>query len=300
MEINHPPAPAHKCGTCDKTFNTVKHLNQHQKIHHQPSFNCTFCGKDFIFLSNLNRHVLGHIGERSFWCDVCEMEFITSEALKRHKKQHNKVKPFKCPHAECSKRFTTVNTLYTHIKKHNPKLFDCFMCSKSFASKRDLLQHVKYHLNEKPFFCSICDEEFSRNYKLKRHLEKGECRKVKEEKSKKNLPVRKNLLKVEETTKHGGVGTQDAAIALVTVENPVDIDKGKAKEGGAVEKPKVIPREMASTTSTDTGGEILSKNSPAPGIRICLVCGETFCGEKAEKKFAMHVVAEKHYLIKKN
>ncbi|KAJ9601254.1 hypothetical protein L9F63_000549, partial [Diploptera punctata] len=66
-------------------------------------------------------------------------------------------KPFKC--SFCNTSFTRKHHLFTHVRTHNnEKLFNCFVCNKSFAlfSRKDILNtYLVIHSGEKPFKCNF-------------------------------------------------------------------------------------------------------------------------------------------------
>ena len=54
--------------------------------------------------------------------------------------------------------------------KTKEKLYSCSLCSKSFFTSNQLLQHTKIHTGNKPHCCSECTKPFARLDHLKRHM----------------------------------------------------------------------------------------------------------------------------------
>ena len=63
---------------------------------------------------------------------------------------------------ECSKPFSQVDHLNTHMKSHSgEKIFVCNGCSKDFSTSGNLKRHMRIHSGEKPFVCRECSKCFS-------------------------------------------------------------------------------------------------------------------------------------------
>lgn len=57
------------------------------------------------------------------------------------------------------------------------KIYDCNLCTRSFARKHDLQRHIRVHTGAKPYYCLNCEKAFARTDALKRHLRMEEaCR----------------------------------------------------------------------------------------------------------------------------
>lgn len=76
---------------------------------------------------------------------------------------------FEC--AECSKKFTRLNSLTEHMQIHNPNNPNiCEMCSKPFCSAKQLRDHQKTHSDYRPWKCEYCNEGFKTKKTLSSHI----------------------------------------------------------------------------------------------------------------------------------
>ena len=49
-------------------------------------------------------------------------------------------------------------------------MYRCGYCSKGFYDKNRLIDHLRVHIEERPFQCPICDKAFKKKFVLKRHM----------------------------------------------------------------------------------------------------------------------------------
>ncbi|CAI9533634.1 unnamed protein product [Staurois parvus] len=105
-------------------------------------------------MSKLLRHKRKHEDDRRYPCPVegCGKSFTRAEHLKGHKITHLGTKPFECPVEGCGAKFSARSSLYIHSKKHlqdvDASKARCSVsnCSKIFTSKQSLKSHmVKQH-----------------------------------------------------------------------------------------------------------------------------------------------------------
>ncbi|KAF8966368.1 hypothetical protein BGZ46_000393, partial [Entomortierella lignicola] len=78
---------------------------------------------------------------------------------------------FKCGYDGCSKTFSRLYNLTSHIKSHsNQRPFQCDHCDRQFARLHDKKRHERLHRGVRPFACDRCQHHFARTDALNRHL----------------------------------------------------------------------------------------------------------------------------------
>ncbi|CAH0550415.1 unnamed protein product [Brassicogethes aeneus] len=133
-------------------------------------YKCDFCGHCFKRSYHLMRHRTIHTGERSYFCHICGKNFRLSTYLKVHIQCfHFGYKRFNC--SECSKKFASKSSLTEHMNIHfNRRPFTCEICGKTFRQHSSLKVHKIFHNDDLPFSCTICSKRFKRAQQLKIHV----------------------------------------------------------------------------------------------------------------------------------
>ncbi|XP_072037007.1 zinc finger Y-chromosomal protein 1-like [Amphiura filiformis] len=152
----------YKCKYCEKLFNNITHLTNHENIHIQTKhYQCGTCGKMFKRPEGLTRHIGKHTG--GFQCSNCGVYLPTYTKLQLHEEEHL----FKCK--MCKRKHETKAELNEHMKVHmkNTDRYQCMHCMKILATKSSLREHEKIHTEK--IKCKFCSKEFVSHY-MKKHL----------------------------------------------------------------------------------------------------------------------------------
>ncbi|KOB71570.1 putative zinc finger protein [Operophtera brumata] len=119
-----------------------------------------------------------HISGESSFSRVQKNPSTSKQQNSPPKKQtlaKNRPKNIKCH--QCPKRFSSLDAYKTHVSIAHigSRVFQCKICFKKFARKRELDRHTPIHSGMKPFSCGQCDKKFTRKDKLNKHEQSHEC-----------------------------------------------------------------------------------------------------------------------------
>ncbi|XP_050068193.1 mediator of RNA polymerase II transcription subunit 1-like isoform X1 [Anopheles maculipalpis] len=108
----------HRCIECDKVFNKVCYLTQHNKTFHSGDkpYKCHRCGKRFPCNQSYEEHLAKHGGEKPFKCEQCPKQFNHKTDLRRHMCLHSGSKPYACE--QCGKGFIRKDHMIKHSETH--------------------------------------------------------------------------------------------------------------------------------------------------------------------------------------
>lgn len=200
----HTEVMRFECTECPAIFKNLGHLNTHIKERHsnrKKTYKCVYCSKTFKEKRILLKHRKDDHYSLSYFhkCKFCDKIYSTPSNLKWHiNTNHNKdFKRSYCPY--CPSDFKWLHHLKDHIKKKHiekgevpsdimkrglmpirHKTNNCFMCSKPFSKKLDMMLHLReIHKQEIDIFkCCFCQSVFSLENSLVVHLEehlKNDC-----------------------------------------------------------------------------------------------------------------------------
>ena len=147
-----------RCEYCSKAFSKPSRLAAHVRSHHKNirDFSCPSCDKSFKTRVHLNNHFRQHSGEKPFECPVCHETFRHKASMLSHARSHDGQRPYCCE--ICGKTFREPSTLKAHSRVHTgDKPYTCLDCGKSFTQRAGLNYHRKAsHEGVKPHSCRLC------------------------------------------------------------------------------------------------------------------------------------------------
>lgn len=118
------------------------------------------------------------LGKKTYknYCHICAKQFKTKSLYETHERTHSLVRPFACPHPNCSATFTRKTHLAVHQRKHTGvRPFACVACPATFTQSNCLRVHMEriHNLVEKKAHnCNLCGKAFSTPVGVKTHKEK--------------------------------------------------------------------------------------------------------------------------------
>ncbi|XP_053688875.1 zinc finger protein 665-like [Sabethes cyaneus] len=165
------------CHLCTEKFSSHSVLAKHiRRVHDKVAnhFICLDCGNTYDTNAALREHRISHTDERRWECTECGMKFKRNHNLINHRKIHlveKKVVKLKCQ--DCDEEFPSKSALASHRSIHGK--FCCRLCSRTFDSIADLLQHRreehKDSVKDTAVNCRTCHKRFPDQEELLKHRE---------------------------------------------------------------------------------------------------------------------------------
>lgn len=160
--LKHHGPESHRCRFCGSGFPNERGLRAHTTLH--TLFTCS-CGTTFEN-SRCHRHHMSVCDAEKpqtdyiYECDHCRAVYDKKPSLRIHIVQkHLNVLPFVCQ--TCGKRTSTLTHLKSHAKTHESgrNIQKCH-CGAKFRTALGYKLHLRIHSGDKPYKCSLCDENF--------------------------------------------------------------------------------------------------------------------------------------------
>lgn len=173
MEYFHK-GKRYTCEICKLPFSSARYVKMHVKTVHQGQkpFKCSYCDKAFTSSQHLKSHnnAMHSSNKKIYSCSKCENNFLWKSALLEHLKRHEN-KTHQC--YLCHKTFFTNEEKCKHQKTHRPliKAVKCGICNKGFTTKDVMERHVKIvHLKKGTVFCVFCGQKCCDENSLFEHI----------------------------------------------------------------------------------------------------------------------------------
>ena len=181
----HPGKEIFRCSICKSNARFArdlpddKALELHNIVYHgeldskDPTNRviCPFCKTSYA-KSQISEHIKSeHYGKKNYMCEQCPKTFRTKSLLEKHiELRHLKSRIYECKECD-SLKFQSYTTYQTHRRNvHNPRVYVCNICGKTFKSNAMLNMHMTSH-NEKSIFCDICQSSFKTQKNMENHRE---------------------------------------------------------------------------------------------------------------------------------
>lgn len=102
------------------------------------------------------------------FCDVCQKDFAH---LFEHRRLHDQSSKFHCTFNGCSKSYASKTSLEQHIRVTHTKEkpFQCHYCETRFPTTYQRTLHHRTHTQEKKYECAICGSLFPSYSQHKMH-----------------------------------------------------------------------------------------------------------------------------------
>lgn len=195
----HLDEDAFKCPKCGLKLNAASKLYSHLRKHcfkpivsydetqiDSSTLECVKCKMKFATVGTLRRHLkftCGRLYARVGKLSPATPAFtvknakdpaarkqngpITCETLKEELRKRNLLT---CPY--CKTEEVSWDSLLVHMRKKHDGRFYVFCCKVKFSCV-DILDHMRFHLDEEAFECTECEELFLCSRALRVHVEKG-------------------------------------------------------------------------------------------------------------------------------
>ena len=148
------------CNKCDYIASKNIYMKSHM-LKHNTGQKCNKCQKTFNSIKVLEDHIKTSHITKLLACTECDAKFMVEHALLQHTKAvHKNSTKNKC--GNCRESFNNIKDLEEHIQKsHTTKLLACNKCNAKFMVENALSQHMlSVHKKSTTNKCEKCRESF--------------------------------------------------------------------------------------------------------------------------------------------
>ena len=158
------------CALCGKRCTSELQLSLHTETHNpeakQPH-QCLQCGKCFVHEKELTKHMKKHSqhvsSDAPYPCRICGQTFSHLFSLTIHSRQHSTE-----PMAETGDVATEVAAVDAG-KDTSEATLTCMVCKQICSDAADLKEHLRVHMEDTPFLCTLCGQTYKDADEFKLH-----------------------------------------------------------------------------------------------------------------------------------
>ena len=155
------------CYLCGSKGPTAKSLNDHFRNVHE-SLHCPHCNKEYYTPLSLKKHVYEHT-KVSYVCSFCDKTFPFMSQKDFHERIHMTTTRHHCNQPGCTSSFSRESDLKSHKEMHTKPPIQCEFCTYTNRDIRNVRQHERTHMGEKPYVCHRCGKDFTFSQQRLRH-----------------------------------------------------------------------------------------------------------------------------------
>lgn len=164
---DHSMISCHRCPLCNATFESDVFLDRHLEKDHESDTTAHSHITDSMTEKGSSKRVFASY---RYCCKLCPRTFGSSSVLNVHYTHTHRDKPqYECE--VCGRCFAVKRELATHRRLHDGQpTHRCDQCQKEFGTKQLLRKHELWHTGERAHVCPHCQKAFFQKGHLTQHL----------------------------------------------------------------------------------------------------------------------------------